>query len=54
VDPLEKVLERLGTTESMTLAFKREDDGKIRVGPVSMSAFEGKADIMRKRCNVRL
>jgi len=28
---LEKVLERLGNTESTTLAVKREDGGKIRV-----------------------
>ena len=28
---LEKVLERLGTTESTTLAIKREEGGKIRV-----------------------
>jgi hypothetical protein len=28
---LENVLERLGTTESTTLALKREDGGKIRV-----------------------
>jgi hypothetical protein len=27
----EKVLEKLGTTESTTLALKREDGGKIRV-----------------------
>jgi hypothetical protein len=31
VDIVEKVLKRLGTTESTTLAFKREDGGKIRV-----------------------
>jgi hypothetical protein len=31
VDKLEKVLEKLGTTESTTLAFKREEVGKIRV-----------------------
>jgi hypothetical protein len=28
---LEKVLEKLGTTESTTLTLKREDGGKIRV-----------------------
>jgi hypothetical protein len=27
----EKVLEKLGSTESTTLVFKCEDDGKIRV-----------------------
>jgi hypothetical protein len=27
---VEKVLERLGTTESTTLTFKREDGGKIQ------------------------
>jgi hypothetical protein len=31
VDMVEKVLEKLGTTESTTLVFKCEDDGKIRV-----------------------
>ena len=31
VDKPEKVLERLGTTESTTLTLKREDGGKIRV-----------------------
>jgi hypothetical protein len=31
VDIAEKVLERLATTESTTLTFKREDGGKIRV-----------------------
>jgi hypothetical protein len=29
---LEKVLERMGTTESTTLTVRRETDGKIRVG----------------------
>jgi hypothetical protein len=29
---VEKVLEKLGTTESTTLNVKREDGGKIRVG----------------------
>jgi hypothetical protein len=28
---VEKVLEKLGTTESTTLALKREDGGKIRI-----------------------
>jgi len=31
VDIVENVLERLGTTESTTLAVKRKDGGKIRV-----------------------
>jgi hypothetical protein len=28
---VEKVLEKLGTTESTTLVFKCKDDGKVRV-----------------------
>jgi hypothetical protein len=30
-DQMETVLEKLGTTESTTLALKREEGGKIRV-----------------------
>jgi hypothetical protein len=35
---VEKVLEKLGTTESTTLNFRREDDGKIRVGSLLWDA----------------
>jgi len=44
---LENVLERLDTTESTTLALKREDGGKIRVasllweGPKAISQRQG-------------
>ena len=38
VDIVEKVLKRLGTTESTTLAFKREDGGKIRVASLLWEA----------------
>lgn len=31
VDQAEKVIERLGTTEGVTLVIKREIDGKMRV-----------------------
>jgi hypothetical protein len=37
VDIAKSVLEKLGTTESTTLAFKHEDGGKIRVGSLLWS-----------------
>jgi hypothetical protein len=38
VENVEKVLERLGTTESTTLALKREGGEKIRVGSLLWEA----------------
>ena len=35
---MEKVLEKLATTESTTLALKREDGGKIRVASLLWGA----------------
>ena len=47
MDMTEKVLERLGITESTTLALKREDDGKNRVTsllwPEPQGDFEGRS-----------
>jgi hypothetical protein len=48
---VEKVLERLGTTESTTLAIKREVGGKIRVASLLWEApkviFRGEAPEVR-------
>jgi hypothetical protein len=40
LENMEKVLERLGTTESTSLALKRKDGGKIRVTSLLWEAPE--------------